>query len=77
MSMKKPHRGYSIVIGKNLIFGIEPGTLVSIYLVTQRTGKDTMTYFAPIEFVHATLARKHARENPSGNRRISPTDKAS
>ena len=46
--------------------GIEPGTLVSIYLVT---GKDTMTYSAPVEFVHAALARKHARENPSGKKR--------
>jgi len=62
--MKKPFRGFSIEVGKSAIIGIEPGSVLTISL-----GADSKGYSAPIEKIHATLARWHAREHPTGKRR--------
>lgn len=44
--------------------------MLSIKLMENRTGKENMTYSAPIEWLHAALARKHQRENPTDKKRL-------
>ena len=67
--MKKPERSFVVEIEQTAHLGVSPESMLSIRLIPTRTGKEPMTYSAPIEFVHAALARKHARENPSGKKR--------
>jgi hypothetical protein len=67
--MKKPERSFLVEIDQQAFLGVSPESVLSIKLINNRTGKEPMTYSASVEFVHATLARKHARENPSGKKR--------
>ena len=67
--MKKPEREFVVEIDKKLLLGVSPESMLSIKLMENRTGKENMTYSAPIEWLHATLARKHQRENPTGKKR--------
>ena len=63
--MKKRPNTFTVEIdppGKAWI-GVERGKMIAISL---GVGK---VYTAPIEFVYAALARKHARENPTGKKR--------
>jgi hypothetical protein len=57
--------GFTISIGKSTIIGIEPGSTFTI----SSSGADRKEYSAPIEKVHQTLARWHAKENPTGKKR--------
>ena len=49
---------------KTAFLGIEPGTMITI-----SRGCDSKQYSAAIEKIHATLARWHAKEHPTGKRR--------
>jgi hypothetical protein len=67
--MKKPERSFVVEIDQKALLGVSPESVLSIKLINTRTGKDTMTYSASVEKVHATLARWHAKEHPTGKRR--------
>jgi hypothetical protein len=67
--MKKPERSFVVEIDQKAHLGVSPESVISISLINSRTGKDTMTYSASVEKVHATLARWHAKEHPTGKRR--------
>ena len=63
--MKKPPNTFTVEIdppGKAWI-GVERGKMIAISLGVGQQ------YTAPIEKVHATLARWHAKEHPSGKKR--------
>ena len=66
--MKKPERTFTISIepGGNLILNIQSDRMLSIQLNGSRTWPEPKTYSAPIAWVHAAMARKFQRENPSG-----------
>ena len=62
--MKKPASTFTIEVeGGSTIINISPGRTLTIALAG---GKQ---YTAPIEWIHAAMARKHQRENPTGKRR--------
>ena len=67
--MKKPERSFVVEIDQQALLGVSPESMLTIKLINSRTGKDTMTYSASVEKVHATLARWHAKEHPSGKKR--------
>jgi hypothetical protein len=61
----KTSRSFIIEVeGGSAILGIEPGDMLSLSL--RGGGK---RYTASVEWLHATLARKHQRENPTGRKR--------
>ena len=65
--LKKPPSLFMIDVGnskKTAFLGIEPGTMITV-----SRGCHSKQYSASIEFVHAALARQHARENPTGRKR--------
>ena len=72
--MKKPPKMFTVEVhppgrpGKACI-GVECGQVLSINLIPNRTGKEPMTYSAPIEKVYATLQRWHVKEHPTGRKR--------
>jgi hypothetical protein len=67
--MKKPERRFVVEIDQKALLGVSPDSVLSIRLSNSRTGKETMAYSASVEKVHATLARWHAKEHPTGKRR--------
>ena len=69
VEMKKFERCFVVGIDQQAHLGVSPESMLSIKLMETRTGKENMTYSASIEFVHAALARKHVRENPTGKKR--------
>jgi hypothetical protein len=68
-NMKKPERSFVVEIDQKALLGVSPESVLSINLIPNRTGKEPMTYSAPIEKVYATLQRWHAKEHPSGKKR--------
>ena len=69
-NMKKPERSFVVEIDQKALLGVSPESMLTIKLINTRTGKDTMTYSASVEKVHATLARWHAKEHPTGKRNV-------
>jgi hypothetical protein len=67
--MKKPERSFVVAIDQSAHLGVSPESVLSINLIPNRTGKEPMTYSAPIEKVYATLQRWHAKEHPTGKKR--------
>lgn len=62
--MKKPERTFTVEVGESALIGVSPKATLGIAL----TGGGKI-YHAPIGKVHATLARWHAKANPTGKRR--------
>ena len=62
--MKAPSRTFTVEVGESALIGVAPGATLGIAL----TG-DGKIYRAPIEKVHAALARWHQKANPAGQRR--------
>lgn len=67
--MKKLERSFVVEIDQQALLGVCPESVLSIRLRDNRTGHDTVTYSATIEKIHHTLARWHAKEHPTGQRR--------
>ena len=73
--MKKSPKMFTVEVhppgrpGKAWI-GAECGQVLSINLIPNRTGQEPITYSAPIEKIHATLARWHSKEHPTGRKRL-------
>jgi hypothetical protein len=65
----KTDRRFVVEIDKKLLLGVSPESMLSINLIPNRTGKEPMTYSAPIEKVYATLQRWHTKEHPIGKKR--------
>jgi hypothetical protein len=67
--MKKPERSFVVEIDQKALLGVSPESVLSIKLINTRTGQEPMTYSASIEKIHATMARWHAKEHPTGKHR--------
>ena len=61
--MKKPEKTFTLEVGQSALIGIPRESLVTIAL------RDGKRYCVSIEKLHATLARWHAKENPTGKHR--------
>jgi hypothetical protein len=66
---KPPYRFYSFgVDGGATAIGIEPGTIMVVGY-SGSTSVECKEYRAPIEKIHAAMARMHVKEHPSGRKR--------
>ena len=65
MKATKPSRSFIVEVGESALLGVSPESALTIKLINRRTGKDTMTYSASVEWIHQAMARKFQRENPT------------